>query len=107
MNHFDGWKMLVNLSALKIRNNFSPKEGKVQRWALFLQQYDISLIHILGGNNVVAHWLSSSLEDDIEADYIIEQVFPHQHSLFRMMPQLQVNKLYQPYVPTVDDFQIG
>ena len=40
--------------------------GKVQRWALCIQQYDVQLVHVAGKHNVIADWLSRSVADDEE-----------------------------------------
>jgi len=49
--------------------------GRIQRWALFLQQYSVSLIYVPGKHNVLADWLSRSpVVDEDEIDYEIEKI---------------------------------
>lgn len=38
--------------------------GKVMRWSLYLQQFDMDIKHINGEHNVLADWLSRSVPDD-------------------------------------------
>ena len=88
------------------------KEGKVQRWALFLQQYDITLLHIDGEFNAIADWLSRSLEDDEDRDEIIEQISTpllviNDSSNINKSDQTSATKkspFWTVYVPTVEDF---
>jgi len=42
----------------------SATSGKVRRWALYLQQFDLEVRHINGLENCLADWLSRSLESD-------------------------------------------
>ena len=89
------------------------KDGKVQRWALFLQQYDMTLLHIDGEFNAIADWLSRSLEDDDDRDEVVEQVST---PLLAVEEDSQVEKpsevqpvpspsCWTAYVPTAEDFK--
>src|SRR6202044_3331704 len=40
------------------------ENGKVFRWALFIQQFDVEIVHISGQHNVVADWLSRAWDGD-------------------------------------------
>lgn len=42
----------------------SATSGKVRRWALYLQQFDLQIQHISGEVNHVADWLSRSQDED-------------------------------------------
>lgn len=89
------------------------KEGKVQRWSLFLQQYDITLLHIDGEFNAIADWLSRSLEDDEDMDEVIDRISTpvlavedELHSEKSREVQSVVSPpLWTVYVPTIDDFK--
>ena len=48
-------------------------QGKVQRWSLFLQQYDLCISHVSGERNLIADWLSRSWSD-VDHDELIEGV---------------------------------
>src|SRR5262249_28100261 len=50
--------------------------GKVQRWALFMQQFDLKIVHIAGRHNVIADWLSRSFAADEGDDEIQEVAIP-------------------------------
>ena len=41
----------------------SANSGKVQRWALYIQQFDVEIVHIEGRYNMIADWLSRSVDD--------------------------------------------
>ena len=46
--------------------------GKVQRWALYLQQYDFTVLHLNGEHNQVADWLSRAV--DVDEDHLLDQM---------------------------------
>lgn len=48
------------------------QSGKVQRWALFMQQFNFEVTHIDGETNVMADWMSRSIEDDVDQDATVE-----------------------------------
>eukprot|EP00921_Rhytidocystis_pertsovi_P002316 GHVQ01003966.1.p1 GENE.GHVQ01003966.1~~GHVQ01003966.1.p1 ORF type:complete len:187 (+),score=32.29 GHVQ01003966.1:977-1537(+) len=54
--------VLTDHEALKWMKNATA--GKVQRWSLFLQQFDICICYIAGEHNVIADWLSRAGADD-------------------------------------------
>ena len=64
--------VLTDHESLKWMENASS--GKVQRWALYLQQFDAEIIHISGKANVMADWLSRSTEDEKNMDTQIEEI---------------------------------
>ena len=80
--------------------------GKVQRWALKLQQYDMQIKHISGDQNVVADWLSRSFRDDLDDDLVEEIAVPH---LVAEKEPLFMVKMwdheFRPMVPTVKLFK--
>jgi hypothetical protein len=53
--------------------------GKVQRWSLYMQQFDLEIRHIAGKDNTLADWLSRSMADhtveNAEVDNIAVPVF--------------------------------
>ena len=82
--------------------------GKVQRWALKLQQYDLQIKHISGEQNVVADWLSRSAPDEIDDQLVEEIAVPH--LLVEAVPQFNVklqDREFRPMVPTVTAFREG
>lgn len=89
-------------------------EGKVQRWSLYLQQFMMTLLHIQGEFNVVADWLSRSVDDDEDHDEIIDAISTplfvldadHRHASSVSSTSAKSLSVRSPYVPTVLDFQI-
>ena len=77
--------------------------GKVQRWALYIQQYDVQIVHVAGKHNVIADWLSRSVPDD-EEDAEIERIG------VPCLPAAEEKispKLFAPYVPREHQFKQG
>jgi len=60
--------VVTDHSSLQWLNKASS--GKVLRWSLYLQQFDMEVRHISGEHNVVADWLSRSVVDDDPFDDI-------------------------------------
>lgn len=79
--------------------------GKVQRWALFLQQFDILYAHISGETNVIADWLSRSLPDDDEADVDIDAIIVPQFPAEESSTEKSMVSEWLPYVPTRENFE--
>ena len=56
--------VLTDHAALKYLDTLAVA-GKIQRWALWLQQYDLTVRHMKGKDNSVADWLSRNPEDEL------------------------------------------
>ena len=51
--------------------------GKIQRWSLYMQQFDLRIVHLFGKMNVIADWLSRSIDADVEdSDQALVPSFP-------------------------------
>ena len=85
----------------------SSENSKIQRWTLFLQQYDFTLLYIKGEDNYIADWLSRSLEDDSEADSIIDIVAIPACPIQQIEPVSAKFPLPLPSMPTVDSIISG
>eukprot|EP00923_Selenidium_pygospionis_P017425 GHVN01030680.1.p1 GENE.GHVN01030680.1~~GHVN01030680.1.p1 ORF type:complete len:210 (+),score=26.64 GHVN01030680.1:157-786(+) len=96
-------KMLVLSDHESLRWMWGSSSGKVQRWAPFLQQFDVRFHYLAGESNVVADWLSRCLEDEKKADEVIEAVavpaFPAEQEQEKPPPIV-----LHPYVPTHANF---
>eukprot|EP00921_Rhytidocystis_pertsovi_P005297 GHVQ01009158.1.p1 GENE.GHVQ01009158.1~~GHVQ01009158.1.p1 ORF type:complete len:554 (+),score=58.34 GHVQ01009158.1:240-1664(+) len=98
--------VLTDHEALKWMKNSTA--GKVQRWSLYLQQFDICICHIAGEHNVIADWLSRSCEDDdgeTAEKEVDEMTLPvclaeEEDKETRVENRCE----WPPYVPNVDDF---
>lgn len=64
--------VITDHESLKWMDNATS--GKVQRWALFLQQYDLKIIHTSGLCNETADFLSRCAADDGTNDAEVEQM---------------------------------
>lgn len=49
-------------------------QAKVQRWALYMGQFDIVVLHIAGKLNVIADWMSRNNVHAPDHDEVIEQI---------------------------------
>ena len=49
-------------------------KGRVQRWSLFLQQYSLTMLYLPGKLNIIADWLSRSVDNTEEAQHEIEVI---------------------------------
>ena len=68
-----GAKIFVLTDHASLQWMDTASSGKVQRWALYLQQYDITVRAISGRDNGMADWLSRSVHlPDPEADAEID-----------------------------------
>ena len=67
-------------------------KGKVQRWSLFLQQYDMTICYIKGDENAAADWLSR-IPADIDDDELIDDI---------SVPHMLVDKVEDHAVKLVD-----
>jgi len=84
----------------------NAKSGKVQRWALFLQQFNLKIMHIGGQLNVIADWLSRSLDDgDTGCDNEINQMAVPTFCSVVQRPSLPTTTI--PYVPTFNQLREG
>ena len=66
-----GHKILVLTDHANLQWMDKATEGKIIRWVLYMQQFDIEIRTLKGDDNVVADWLSRCCmhgEDDAEAD---------------------------------------
>jgi hypothetical protein len=83
--------------------------GKVQRWAIYLQQFDVEIRHISGSTNTIADWLSRSvIEDDTtEGDEGI--LIPTFNATDEEAPDRPAARAVGiiPYVPNVEDLGKG
>eukprot|EP01069_Polyplicarium_translucidae_P010420 Polyplicarium_translucidae@DN3378_c1_g2_i7.p1 len=52
------------------------ERGRVHRWLLYLQQYDLTIRHIGGDQNCIADWLSRSVEMTDEEDAEVDEMAP-------------------------------
>lgn len=84
--------------------------GKVRRWALFLQQFDLRIMHISGELNHVADWLSRSRSDDDvfndDNEVGIPQFVGEERTLLEQEGAETSNILYLR-IPTLTDLQIA
>lgn len=84
--------------------------GKVQRWSLYLQQFDLQIRHIAGEANCLADWLSRSVPDTDEfqdVDAIEVPSFPAEDEEKKAPQPGQRSQALIPYVPNVEDLQGG
>nr|ABV45228.1 unknown [Ascogregarina taiwanensis] len=83
--------------------------GKVQRWALYLQQFDLEIKHISGEKNVIADWLSRSVSEVDEFNDDEEIGIP----IFTLEDEDTKSHLGSkmhglvPYVPNYEDLRAG
>lgn len=69
--------VITDNSSLKFLRNFKEPTGRLARWALKLQQFDFTVIHRKGSQNVIPDALSRSValidvtkfKDDTDSDY--------------------------------------
>lgn len=59
-DYIKGSPILVVTDHESLRWMHSASAGKVQRWALFLQQFDIEIRALPGFENLLADWMSRS-----------------------------------------------
>ena len=75
----------------------SSRNGKVERWALYLQQYNLKIIHLSGEANVMSDWLSRSTPDDPEEEAVIDTI---------CVPSFAVEEATQePWLPDVESLK--
>eukprot|EP01071_Lankesteria_metandrocarpae_P012034 Lankesteria_metandrocarpae@DN5486_c0_g2_i3.p1 len=94
-----GMKTLVLTDHASLQWIDSSSVGKIRRWALYLEQFDLEVKCIPGKDNVVADWLSRSVGDasETELEEICVPILP--------LKALQQNRQFAPYVPSRNDFQ--
>eukprot|EP01069_Polyplicarium_translucidae_P010907 Polyplicarium_translucidae@DN3405_c2_g1_i1.p6 len=51
-----------------LRWMWKATSGKVQRWALYLQQFDLTFAYVQGETNAIADFMSRSVDEDPYAD---------------------------------------
>lgn len=82
----------------------TASKGKVLRWSLYLQQFDLIIKHIEGHQNSIADWLSRSVpyEDPFndESDVLIPSFIVDSDST-----SLTLDRLTIPTLPTVDNIR--
>ncbi|MEK6249061.1 MAG: DDE-type integrase/transposase/recombinase, partial [Planctomycetales bacterium] len=54
----------------------TAQRGRLARWMLFLQQYDLEIRHIAGNLNLIADWLSRCPQSDALTDDQIDVISP-------------------------------
>ena len=59
-DYLKGHKVLVITDHQSLRWMDNSNSGKIQRWSLFLQQFDLEIKAVPGLTNVVADWMSRS-----------------------------------------------
>jgi hypothetical protein len=69
--------------------------GKIQRWVLWLQQYDLTIRHVKGVDNSAADWLSRNPDEEDPIVNVEEIAIPVFHA--------QLTGSYAPSVPTRED----
>lgn len=82
----------------------TANSGKVQRWALYLQQFNLEIMYIAGQYNLTADWLSRSLPDDPEIDDQIETMAV---PAFVAESEVVTAPALPPIVPRASDFVNG
>lgn len=87
----------------------NASRGKVRRWALYLQQFNLKIVHINGVDNVLADWLSRSVEEGDEFNDDEEIVAPQYVALEKNPGEtrtyLRQNDLTVPAVPTMKELK--
>lgn len=98
-NYLDGMKFFVFTDHASLQWLDRSSAGKVRRWALYLQQFDMEIRSIPGNCNLVADWLSRSVGDasDDECDQICVPSYP---------VRMDLRKLSAPYIPTRAEFEL-
>ena len=82
--------------------------GRVQRWLLYLSQFDLKVYHFPGRLNLLADWLSRSLpEDEGEAAELEEIAVPDMNLINQSDGSALQKSTYAAYVPTLEDFVQG
>ena len=80
----------------------SSSSGKVQRWSLYMQQFDLHVVHLSGKMNVIADWLSRSIDaDEEDEDQILMPSFP----IAPADPPRP--RVFAPFVPREQQFRDG
>jgi transposase InsO family protein len=83
--------------------------GKVQRWAIYLQQFDIEIRHISGSTNNIADWLSRSVPDEDTKDEDEEILIPTFNAVDEDATEKPILRQVGiiPYVPNIEDLEQG
>ena len=82
----------------------SATSGKVRRWALYLQQFNLDIRHISGPNNNIADWLSRSVpEEDVLGDD--EKISIPTFVIKEDIDLRKNTSCLVPYVPTTTDIR--
>lgn len=70
-DYIKGFPTLIVTDHESLRWMHTASAGKVQRWALFLQQFDLEIRSLPGLENLLANWMSRSFpESSAEAEVI-------------------------------------
>ena len=82
--------------------------GRVQRWLLYLSQFDLQVYHFPGKLNLLADWLSRSApEDEGEAAELEEIAVPNLCVVNAEGRNETHGDRYAPHVPTIEEFLSG
>jgi transposase InsO family protein len=85
--------------------------GKVQRWSLYLQQFDLRIKHIPGELNCLADWLSRSVAPDVDehGDLSVIEVpaFTAKEDEPAAVKPGRKEQGLVPYVPNTEDLMAG
>eukprot|EP00915_Cephaloidophora_sp_WS-2016_P010335 GHVH01015026.1.p1 GENE.GHVH01015026.1~~GHVH01015026.1.p1 ORF type:complete len:232 (+),score=9.46 GHVH01015026.1:304-999(+) len=57
-----------------LRWMWNSDKGRIQRWSLFIQQFSLTMLYLPGKCNVIADWLSRSIDDTDEAQFEIDTI---------------------------------
>ena len=77
--------------------------GRVHRWSLYISQFDVTIRHIAGGENVAADWLSRSYPDDEFGDCDIDEMAAPTATV----EESTTSKVFAPYIPRPQQFRDG
>lgn len=97
-------QILVLTDHKSLERMHNSTTGKIQRWSLYLQQFDIEVKHVSGELNVLADWLSRSVGDGDDMDDKMMDIpaFPAEESVSEAARGALI-----PYVPNVEDLKKG
>ena len=93
-DYLRGMKTLVLTDHASLQWIDKSSAGKVRRWALYLQQFDLEIRSIAGKHNLAADWLSRSVPDP-EGDWEIDEICVPTFACSK-----GIGRVYAPYVPT-------
>jgi hypothetical protein len=102
-DYLKGFKVVVftDHESLKWMDNSSS--GKVQRWALYIQQFNVEIRTIPGFENLTADWMSRAFSDELESDSVIDNIAIPLY----LAANETSHTVIAPYVPETDAFIEG